>query len=87
MSRHTHKISDHTSVVSGNDHAIGQFIDVTDSRYANSDLDEQGEGYLVEWSTLFGFTQNKIGITIEQLKASPEVVVEIVNKFIGELCS
>lgn len=51
----------------GSDHAIGRFMDITDSRYAKSGKDEQGEGYVFEYSELFGITTNLIGATEDDL--------------------
>lgn len=69
MSRHSFnsKLYPYTDHVTGNDHAIGKFIDITDRRYAGCPDDEQGEGYILEWSQLFGFTTNLIGATPEDL--------------------
>ena len=83
MSRKTHNLNKNITIAYGSDHAIGQFIDVMDKRYANSDKDEQGEGYLVEWCTLFGFSQNQIGITVEGLQ-DEVTVIELCNIFVSE---
>ncbi len=84
MSRHTTRLNDTTQVHSGGDHALGRFIDITDSRYADSGKDEQGEGYLVEWSQLFGFSQNQIGIKVEELP-DRERIFELVDAFVDRL--
>lgn len=67
MSRFLRKINEHTTVITGHDHALGHFIDIIDKRYANTPLDEQGEGYVFEWSQFLGITTNLI-------KAEPEDV-------------
>jgi hypothetical protein len=84
MSREETPINETTQIVRGSDHALGYFIDIKDKRYANSGLDEQGEGYLVEWSTIFGFSQNKIGILQGELKDMNRVN-ELVDKYIETL--
>ena len=84
MSRKTLELQKDTDVHYGGDHAIGTFIDITDRRYANSGKDEQGEGYIVEWSEKFGFNTNLIGITAEELRNSSDTI-RLVNKFIGKL--
>lgn len=83
MSRKTINLNENITVAFGNDHMLGQFIDIMDRRYAHSGKDEQGEGYLVEWCTAFEFSQNQIGITVEDLKDAPKVI-ELCNKFVNE---
>lgn len=51
----------------GTDHAIGKFLDITDDRFAGIDADDQGEGYVFEWSEMFGITINLIGAEIEDI--------------------
>ena len=84
MSRDHEPIQETTSIVRGSDHALGYFLDITDTRYANSGKDEQGEGYLVEWSAVFGFTQNQIGIKVNELKDHSRIN-ELVDKFVETL--
>ena len=83
MSRRIHNINNNISVAYGADHMLGQFIDIMDRRYAESGKDEQGEGYIVEWSEAFKFSQNQIGITLEGLK-DEATVIELCDKFIKE---
>tara|TARA_R110000824_G_scaffold313040_1_gene499929 strand:+ start:466 stop:726 length:261 start_codon:yes stop_codon:yes gene_type:complete len=84
MSREITKINDTINVVSGVDFTIGYFIDITDSRYAESGRDEQGEGYILEWCQHFGFTNNLIKAGIDDL-SSKERLIELANKFIGTI--
>lgn len=83
MSRRTHNVNENITVAYGNDHMLGQFIDIMDNRYASSGKDEQGEGYLVEWCSASEFSQNQIGITLEGLK-DEATVIELCNKFVKE---
>ena len=80
MSREYTQLSPPVSVIGGSDHAIGCFIDVTDRRYADSGKDKQGEGYVMEWSELFGFTTNLIGLTKEDL-SNREIIIEKADAF------
>lgn len=73
-----------TIIAFGSDHALGRFIDILDRRYAGTTFDPQGEGYLVEWSDLFGFHQNKIGIKIEEL-SNEELIFEKVDKYLTSI--
>ncbi len=70
-----------TEFIHGSDHALGAFLDITDSRFAKSGKDEQGEGYVFEWSSLFGITTNLIGATMEDLEHSQERMQELVDNF------
>ena len=84
MSRNIKKINETINIIHGSDHTLGYFLDITDSRYADSGLDEQGEGYVMEWSHVLGFTRNLIGADIEDI-GSNERLIELTNKFIGTL--
>ena len=84
MSRKTTRLNETIQIHHGNDCAIGQFIDITDSRHATSGKDMQGEGYIVEWSEVFGFSQNKIGITKNQL-ASVDETIRLVNEYVSSI--
>ena len=83
MSRNVRSITDTTTVAFGEDHALGGFYDIMDSRYADSGNDQQGEGYVVEWCEVFGFTTNLIGITTEGLK-DPAVIEAHIVKFLEQ---
>lgn len=80
MSREIININKNISIAYGNDHAIGKFLDIRDKRYAQSNKDEQGEGYLVEWCEMFKFAPNLIGITIDEFD-NKERIIELCNKF------
>lgn len=68
MSRLVFTPNEHTTFISGNDHAIGPFLDITDKRFANSGKDRLGEGFIMEWSEMFGFSNNLIGATVGDLE-------------------
>ena len=84
MSRNIKQLNDTINIIQGSDHAIGYFIDITDSRYTKSGKDSQGEGYIMEWCQNFGFTNNKIGADVEDL-ASEERIIELANNFTDTL--
>lgn len=81
MSRDVIKINENISIATGTDHAIGRFIDVMDKRYANSGKDYQGEGYVMEYSTMFKFGTNLIGLTEEDIPLSNERIIEACDEF------
>lgn len=58
---------ENTIITRGTDHAVGSFVQVADGRYANSGKDEQGEGYVLDWDRLFGFSINLINAKPEDL--------------------
>lgn len=67
MSRQERKITKHITLVLGSDHALGQFMQVTDSRYAGTAEDHQGEGYVLDLDDMFGPQINLIGIKEDDL--------------------
>lgn len=85
MSRLVFTPNEYTSFISGSDHAIGAFLDITDTRFANSGMDRQGEGFIMEWSEMFGFSQNLIGATVSdledvvKLQAKVEIFIHLLN--------
>jgi len=81
MSRYTSELGKDIQLHSGSDQVLGGFFDITDKRYADSDKDEQGEGYVVEWSQAFKFSTNLIGINRNEL-GDPSRIKELCNKFI-----
>ena len=83
MSRVSASLSIFTHIYSGNDHMLGFFFDVTDDRFAGSKEDEQGEGYLLEWSTTFGFSTNLIEATEEDLKSTTRLMF-LAEQFLGK---
>ena len=84
MSRNTKIINDDITIYFGNDHAIGLFLDVSDNRYAKSGKDEEGEGYVFEYSEMFKTSINKIKATIEEVK-NEKVLIKKCNEFIRSL--
>lgn len=72
-----------TTIIRGNDHILGMFVDVCDSRIAGTVHDPQGEGYLVEWSELFGFSQNKI--ELESIHISEADIRQKVEEYISKI--
>ena len=84
MSRNSEILDENITIHAGSDHAIGHFFDITDKRFAQSGRDEQGEGYVCEFSTMFGISNNKIEITYEGLQVE-EVINQKCNEFIEKL--
>lgn len=75
MSRNTLSTqSKFVDITTGKDHAIGKFIQIQDRRYSQSDKDDQGEGYVLDWDEMFGFTINLINATLEDLKDTNKLV-------------
>jgi len=85
MSRITEPLDNNVKINRGSDPAIGYFFDVQDKRFANSGRDEQGEGFVCEFSTMFGIYNNKAGLTMADLEMGEEVIIEKCNKFIERL--
>lgn len=90
MSRNTNNVNDHININHGTDHALGAWFDVTDARYAGTEQDRQGEGYVLEHSSSFGFTTNLIGLTVEDLQNKTtadqnKIIIEKCNAFISTL--
>lgn len=94
MSRNSLQIGENIIVVYGNDHAIGTFIDIIDLRFEGHQDDHQGEGFVAEWSELFGLDQgdNKIGINVAEIKllhtdleAFKQIVIYKCDKFAATL--
>jgi hypothetical protein len=79
MSRRLTGLNPDINVVMGSDHAVGNFFQVQDERYTKSGKDEQGEGYVVDWDSLFGFSVNLIGITEDDFGDRPKII-ELCNK-------
>lgn len=70
MSRNIVNIGENIIVAYGNDHAIGRFIDIIDLRFEGHQDDYQGEGFVAEWSGLFGMAQgeNRIDINAAEMQ-------------------
>ena len=94
MSRILEQVNDNIVVIHGNDHAIGSFLDVTDKRYAFSGKDEQGEGYVFQWSRMFNTKKkgmnNLINLDKDKLDQLPKekginYIIECCDAFIKTL--
>lgn len=79
MSRNESQISETTWVINGKDKSIGRFIDIRDERVK----DEQGEGYLVEWSDMFGFSVNLLDLSFKEL-TNFRTVIQKVNNYVEQ---
>jgi hypothetical protein len=84
MSRFHEELSGDVTITTGDDHALGRFMQVSDQRYARSGEDEQGEGYVLNWDQVFGFSTNLIGATREQL-GDNDKILELCNEFARSL--
>ena len=83
MSRKVISLDENITLIEGEDIALGYFVDIIDSRY--EDMDEQGEGFLVEASSEFGFMKNLINIEYDDLMNNLGVIIEKCNDFIASL--
>jgi hypothetical protein len=73
MSRHTIYWDERFSVVAGNDHVLGLFVQLFDKEVEQET--PEGEGLVFDWSQGFGVERNLTGIPGEN-------PVEIVNRYI-----
>lgn len=81
MSRITKPINKDIIIVHGSDHAIGGFVDVIDARYARSKDDQQGEGFVFEWSLMFGISLNLINATEDDIRQGDKRIIELCDNF------
>jgi len=70
MRRYSKKLTKDITLIYGSDHTLGGFTQITDSRYASSGKDEQGEGYVFDCDELFGTTINLIKLHAPKVKGS-----------------
>lgn len=87
MSRRSRMIANHIEVSMGFDHALGQFIQITDSRYAGTEDDYQGEGYVFEWDESFGITTNLINLTVEEMNDNDAIASKcnaFASQYVGQ---
>lgn len=85
MSRLTLTVNENITIYHGSDHAIGGFIDIIDKRFAESGFDNQGEGFVLEYSDMFGFSNNKINIEKLEELSQDELIISKCNEFINKL--
>jgi len=86
MSRQWERVTDDITIYFGTDHALGLWLDITDKRYAVSEQDEQGEGYVYEYSQKFGVSTNLVELTMEEIDFhNRATVIEKCNLFINKL--
>ena len=76
MSRKTVYHDSRLTVVTGNDHAIGVFYQLFDKEMEKET--PEGEGLVLDWSSLFGFETNLTGIP------DSEGLIGIIEKYIIE---
>jgi hypothetical protein len=62
MSRIIRPITRHITIITGEDRVLGNFIQITDSRFAGTADDPQGEGYVYDGDQDTGVMTNLIGI-------------------------
>ena len=72
----------YTTYIMGNDPILGMFLQITDYRYQTSGKDDQGEGYVLDWDGLCGFSVNLINATEKDIHTGPEKLQELVETFI-----
>lgn len=61
MSRNVQQLTSNITIAYGNDHAIGSFLTVYDDRLVN----KYDEGIVVDYSELFDYEVNEIGLKPE----------------------
>lgn len=86
MSKRESSVNENTIFVNGSDDALGSFFDIIDKRYAASGKDEQGEGYVFEWSEAFNISTNLIQAQPEDI-GDKEKLLGLVEMFIKTLQS
>lgn len=86
MSRYEQPIGENITIHLGIDHAIGEFLDIADERFAGNDEDESGEGFVLEWCQMFGITTNFIGATVDDI-SNLDVLIAKTNSFAASLAS
>ena len=75
MSRITLHQDNRFHLVTGEDHMLGSFIQLYDKDMLNET--PEGEGLILDWSTLFGFEVNLTGYNGNN-------ALDIVKKYLGE---
>lgn len=70
MSRLTLYHDSRLTVVGGDDHALGKFLQVFDKTMENET--EEGEGLVFDWSELFGIERNLTG---ESSNIPPQTII------------
>jgi hypothetical protein len=79
MSRKTIYHDERFSLVGGQDHALGVFLQLFDKEM--EDETPEGEGLVLDWSELFGIEINFTGISISDHKNPP---IDIAIQYIEE---
>ncbi len=85
MGRSVLHAQEFTNYIGGRDHALGEFLQITDERFRTSGKDLQGEGYVLDWDALCGFSVNEIKATLADIESGPERLQELVEIFITSL--
>lgn len=75
MSRIHTDLSGNVTKTVGQDHAVGNFVQVTDKRWARNPEDIQGKGFVLDWDELSGFSINLIGAEKKDLKNNTKLLV------------
>jgi hypothetical protein len=71
MSRKTIYKDERFTVVGGDDHAVGKFLQVFDKELENET--PEGEGLILDWSELFGMETNLTG---EPTSLGAQVIID-----------
>jgi hypothetical protein len=66
------------TLIGGQDHALGDFLQLFDKDMENETPD--GEGLVFDWSHLFGTEVNHTGIDISTGKKPIEIIKEYINE-------
>lgn len=70
MARNVNNATPNTDFVYGPDAIVGKYVQISDRRFAGHPLDGTGEGYILDWDEMLGFTTNLIGATEEEVKSA-----------------
>lgn len=85
MSRIWLKLTEDITVFYGEDHALGDWLDIQDSRVEAVDNDEMNEGYVYENSQMFPNSTNVIDIPhykyLSEVLENKELVIQKCNEY------
>ena len=80
MSRKTKALTSTISIHFGTDHALGLFLDISDTRSAK----DGGEGYVWEHSDMFPADNSKIVIDVDE-EITEESIIKACDEYINKL--
>ena len=88
MSRCINYINNRFSIVWGNDHVLGLFIQVTDLDFMGDVRDRSGEGYVFDWDQMFGTSISHLKDEVGDFKPGPKEeftkLIDLLKKNLNE---